>query len=173
MDKNEFLINEFITMTLMGGLSTRNKKYPIYKNGADQESFKKNLRNKLINISKNYKDQDIKEEKLINLIKKLAQETTKKYQNILHENHFRIGISQKIVNLFLKYLWSFGWIKKPPHCPFDSIIRNRLNDSSLIDWTKFDHIDDYKKYIKAAHKIASNQSKSIAQWELEIWNPNK
>lgn len=172
MDKNKFLLNEFATMTLMDGLATRNKNYPIYKKNIDRNLLKEHLRNKLLNISKDYRGCEIGEEELISLINGLAEDATKKYQSILYENHFRIGISQKIVNLFLKYLWCSDWIKEPPHCPFDSIIKNKLNSPILIDWTKLDNIDDYKKYVKAAHSIANIQGKSIAQWELATWNPN-
>lgn len=172
MNKNEFLMNEFITLTLMGGLSTRNKKYPVYRKDVNSDPFKKYLRKKLTNISEKYRNQNIKEEELVNLINELSKDATEKFQDILHENHFRIGISQKIINLFLKYLWCLDWIKEPPHCPFDSIIKNKLNCLSLIDWTKLDTIDDYKKYTEVVFQIANAQGKSIAQWELEMWNPN-
>ena len=42
---------------------------------------------------------------------------------------FRIGQSQKLLNMLLKYYWGMGWLKKhPPHCPID---RNILEEKKL------------------------------------------
>ena len=36
---------------------------------------------------------------------------------------FKIGHSQKLLNLMLKYYWCLEWLKyTPPHCPIDRMI---------------------------------------------------
>ena len=57
---------------------------------------------------------------------------------ILKDNVFRVGITQKAFNLYLKYLWCLGlrWIEhEPPHCPFDRIVIGKLG-GGLTAWTK-------------------------------------
>ena len=85
---------------------------------------------------------------------------------------FNVGHSQKLINLLLKYYWCMGWIKnEPPHCPIDRIVLSRArikSEGKTPSWTKMDNIEDYKKYLKDVKKIA--YPKSIALWELEIFN---
>jgi hypothetical protein len=40
----------------------------------------------------------------------------------LGELGYKYGVAQKLLNLFLKYLWCLGTIAEPPHCPVDRII---------------------------------------------------
>jgi len=82
---------------------------------------------------------------------------------------FRFGTLQKLVNLYLKYLWCLGWLeKKPLHCPFDGIILKELNITD--NWTESDDVERYRVWVDTARKTAEAKELSIPQWELEIWN---
>jgi hypothetical protein len=57
------------------------------------------------------------------------------------------GIAQKMLNLYLKYMWSLGNIQEPPHFPVDRIIQIKLIRTSqttrdypikIEAWTQFD-----------------------------------
>jgi hypothetical protein len=85
----------------------------------------------------------------------------------LKNGRFRIGIAQKALNLYLKYLWCVGLIPMPPHCPFDSSIIGHLPECMNFNWTAIDSIDDYQKLVNSARKKADD--KPIAEWELELW----
>ncbi len=61
---------------------------------------------------------------------------TTEFKDILFGNGFRVGIAQKALNLYLKYLWCLGKITEPPHCPFDSIIISEIKCN--IKWTEMD-----------------------------------
>lgn len=107
------------------------------------------------------------EEEHLSNIKKIADDLTVNFSHCLQNRRFRIGIAQKALNLYLKYLWCVGLIPIPPHCPFDSIIIGHLPECKHLNWTAIDSIDDYQKLVNAARKKIDD--KPIAEWELEIW----
>ena len=94
-------------------------------------------------------------------------------KNCLQEGHIesnkgriRIGTTQKVLNLYLKYLWVLNKIPEPPHCPFDGIIIDMMELNEPIRWTKFDDIDVYNKLI---NKV-KDEKMTVAEWELGKWN---
>ena len=97
----------------------------------------------------------------------LRDKSENKNRNKNENGRFRIGTTQKFVNLYLKYLWAGNKILEPPHCPFDQIILvNKLRTQAK--WTRMDNIKEYKQWVdKAACLVAKNgQYSSIAEWEL-------
>ncbi len=173
--KEEFLINEMIQSSINSGLQTRNQDFPIYNFEQLQLNDAKNLRKDihfyLLNCLTEYAD--ITEEKHVKIIKTLSSDISLKYGKILHNKRFRIGVSQKIVNLFLKHMWVIGKIEEPLHCPFDNIIKVKIlvgNKSVVLkDWTELDQISEYKKYVSFARLKAAESKTTIAHWELENW----
>ena len=62
-------------------------------------------------------------------------------------------------------------IKKPIHCPIDSIVIKKLKpQKSDTYWTELDCIEEYRNYISAINILAKSQNTSIAEWELDVWN---
>ena len=82
------------------------------------------------------------------------------------------GISQKLLNLYLKYLWCLGEIKTPPHFPVDRIIQQKLNISKPYAWTKMEDREDYCKVIEIAKKRLKTEHdcKNLAELELLLFN---
>jgi hypothetical protein len=173
--KEEFLINEMIQSSISSGLQTRNQDYPIYNYDNFQLRDARNLRRDIYDYLLNYLTQYIpnNEQQHLEKIKKLPYQLSLKYKHILYKGRFRIGVSQKIINLFLKHMWIIGKIGEPIHCPFDNIIKIKLlkgvNGVSLTDWTEFDQMNMYKKYVQLAENKALESNCSIAVWELENW----
>ena len=171
-----FLLNEILTSSMNAGLQTRNPDYPVYKKGLIDSKSKEcmvvEIRKILLSYGESF--ENIGEKDHIEKIRCMAQHLTKKYGDILHNNTFRIGIRQKIINLFLKYLWCLGWIKEPFHCPYDSIIKGKLINGDgpiqLADWTKMNSMDEYGEYVKRAKERAKASGYSIPAWELHVWN---
>ncbi|MCK9400945.1 MAG: hypothetical protein M0Q51_13265 [Bacteroidales bacterium] len=173
--KDEFLIEELIIFSLNAGLQTRNKSFPIYntefKNSNQTKCIRNYIKDFLLKYLSNYSSID--ENNHVQKINELSDSISTKYSEILYKNRFRIGISQKIINLFLKYMWAIGKIDMPFHCPIDNIVKSKLqkevNGHSLKDWTEIDDIKEYLKYIEII-RLKSIESKiTIAQWELENW----
>ncbi|GAI79125.1 unnamed protein product, partial [marine sediment metagenome] len=102
--KEEFLIKELLQLTLNAGLQTRNEFFPIYSYETLDLNQAKNLRNDLkkhlLTFLDLYKSRMISEEEHILIIVELSNIISKKYNEILYKKRFRIGVSQKIINLF-------------------------------------------------------------------------
>lgn len=90
---------------------------------------------------------------------------------MLAEQTYRLGIAQRIVNLYLKLLWSAGLIAPPHHCPFDGMVKRRIvrfaEDGWLESWNEFKTMRDYEEYVSAARLAASSEGLSIAEWDMK------
>ena len=174
--KEAFLLNEIFTSSINAGLQTRNRDYPVYKKDLTDLKAKENMtlciRKFLLGYMKDF--DAITEECHNQKIESLTRLMTVKFNPILHNGEFRIGISQKIINLFLKYLWCFGAVKEPFHCPFDSIIKSHLikggSSIQLTDWTRMNSMEEYNEYVKVARERANDEHCSIPEWEVKVWN---
>jgi hypothetical protein len=160
--KWEFLRNEFLSMSIIAGLQRSN----IYQPGTSEEKrieFREYLRNKIWEISIEYEQpvDDGRHEHNIELLAKVASD---KFGSLFKEKHFRIGNAQKVLNLFLKYLWCAEKIPTPPQCPFDRLIIEMLPAEVRMNWTQIDTIEDYRKLVYAARERAKTES--LADWEL-------
>ena len=131
-------------------------------------AFRCKLQEHLETISLDYKNKPVTEEQHIDNLKKLKENMTTEFKDILFGNRFRVGIAQKALNLYLKYLWCLGKITEPPHCPFDSIIISEIHRNDK--YTEMDSIDEYKSLVESAKQAANKESLSLANWELNKWN---
>ncbi len=141
----------------------------IYKKDIpdDKKSeFRCKLERHLQDISLDYKDKPVTEEQHINNLENLRGTMTTEFKDILYGDKFRVGIAQKALNLYLKYLWCLHKIAEPPHCPFDSIIISEIHRNDK--YTEMDSIDEYKLLVEGAKQATG--TKSLAVWELIIWN---
>lgn len=164
-DQENFLRNEFLTMSVIGALG-RSRTYSKSASEKIKNKFLNTLRVKLDEISKKYELAVTEEDHLSN-IKHLSDDLTSKFTHCLRNGRFRIGIAQKALNLYLKYLWCVGLITLPPHCPFDAIIISHLPDCYDFSWTSIDTLEDYQRLVGAASKKADG--KPLPEWELKIW----
>jgi hypothetical protein len=98
----------------------------------------------------------------IEYIVQTAEDLSMYLGTCLHANRFRIGVSQKLINLYLKYLWTAGHCPEPLHCPIDGRIRDTAGIN--YDWTTNDSIADYQGAISLLKERAGKLS--VATWEL-------
>jgi len=170
-EKKLFLVNEFITLSITAGLSTRNKNFPIYNHDSsevEKAKFRVFLRESLINIWNKHKLQkNINELQLLAYFEKMQNESANKFKDLLFGGKLRYGICQKIINVFLKFLWVSDEIETPPHAPYDGIIQAKLKDKILSPWTEINDPAQYTLFVNLAKEISKG---NIAKWELEEWN---
>lgn len=84
---------------------------------------------------------------------------------------FRYGHAQKVLNLFLKYMWSLGLVKEPPHFPVDRLIQQKMKIKNSSNWTKDMEEDQYTKVIEEARALAKRENfTTIAALELSYYN---
>lgn len=131
----------------------------------DRKELKDNIKKELKKISRKYINK-VSEEEHIGNIKGLADRIGKKHRKKLKKRKLRVGTAQKLLNVYLKFLWCLGDIEEPPHCPIDSIVLKEIKDNS--SWTKLDSIKDYKKIISKIREHIKNET--IAKWECKLWN---
>lgn len=164
--RHEFLRGEFLTSSVLGAMQHSG----TYLKGVDEGSrraFGRALRKILSGLSEQYA-KPVSEDVHLRNITYLSDALSKAFADILTNGRFRIGIAQKALNLYLKYLWCAGYIGPvPPHCPFDSIIIRKLPGCERITWTSIDSINEYSRLVSKAKRIADGRS--LAEWELEIW----
>ncbi|RJP79499.1 MAG: hypothetical protein C4522_10340 [Desulfobacteraceae bacterium] len=85
---------------------------------------------------------------------------------VLNKDGYKYGVSQKLLNLTLKYYWCLDFVKEPPHCPIDRNIINEIDKTNVpnLNWTQITSKTEYMKIIEAIKDEASNMS--ISEWEL-------
>lgn len=171
MDKKDFLDKEIWLLSTMGAF----QRASLYKQSAlktEKTYFKRMLKGYLDNsIISNYQN-EVSENNHINNIKGVSDYSTC-FEDILANGKLNFGVSQKLLNLYLKYLWCLGIITiPPPHFPVDSIIQRKLN-LKVIPWTKIKDEEDYLKVINHTKTVLPDYNcKTIAELELMLFRRN-
>ena len=159
-------------MSISAAFKTMNPNFPIYdKDKKHGDELKRYISGILQNYEGGWLNKILDPNAHSEFIIKFADDTTDRHKYILHKEKFRIGVTQKLLNLFLKYLWVLGYLnqdKQPASCPFDSQILGALGINDR--WTEVDDIKKYEQWISAAVNVAEKENKSIAEWELEKFN---
>ncbi|WP_156409939.1 hypothetical protein [Duganella sp. Root198D2] len=164
-EKSDFLRYELGVLTLKGALSTRSDEAPIYAIAArwNRTSFKSALRKELQALELVYSTGCVSDEFHYQYISSFSERVSTSYGEFLHGGRLRFGVTQKLVNLHLKYLWVAGLIEEPPHCPIDGIIRDVAGLD--YDWTRSDSKSEYETAISVLLRHA--HPSSLAVWELQ------
>lgn len=166
--QKEFIQNE-IWILVFGGAFQRASLYKKNVSEKERKDFRIKLRayieNTFLPQYKNVVNEEIHIENITNL-----SEFTTAFNKILTNGIMNFGVSQKLLNLYLKYQWCLGLIEKPPHFPVDRIIQQKLNFKPIISWTQIKKVDDYMKIINCGKDLANKQNISLAQLELELFN---
>ncbi len=169
--KRHFLCSEFSLLSINAALATRDRKHPVYsqtKKDYQREPAKKAIRELLLSLGNRYGSRDVSAEDHFEFIQHASDNLSSSFRDFWHDGRFRIGVTQKLINLHLKYLWVAGFITEPPHCPIDGIVRDLAQLS--FDWTKSDSLDEYRQAIADLHVVADREGHSLSRWELHSFN---
>lgn len=165
--KSKYIKNEIWTLTF-GGAFQRAKVYKANVSDADKQKFKIKTREYIeVELIPEYKTKIIDDLTHIENINAVSN-FTKKYSEILNGGKLNFGVSQKLFNLQLKYLWCLNEIIEPPHFPVDRLIQERLKISPITSWTMFEDDKAYLNIIKEARKQLGKYG-SIAELELNLF----
>lgn len=168
--KNDFLLYEFWILSIQGAFQRSN----AYKKEADEKqriAFRKELKQFVdTELVPQYHNKVSEEQHVQNIIQ-LCAYSQKHFSHLFGKGSLNIGVSQKLLNLYLKYQWCNGWIIEPPHFPVDRIIQQKIKVNPLKPWTQFEDINDYKIVIQEAKKyLETTAYKSLAEMELHLFN---
>lgn len=169
MTKLAFILDEVWLLSTLGAFQRANI-YVTTASENDKKIFRKSLLKYIDeNLIPLYEDGVSEREHLINIIE--LSKYTSKFKHILLDDKINFGVSQKLLNLYLKYLWCLEQIPTPPHFPVDSIIQSKLGIKKIEPWTKFKDPVDYINIIAIAEKKRIElEIESLAQLELELFN---
>lgn len=169
--KDTFLESQYWMMSIQAAF----QRSGIYANVSDKtkEVFRSQLHISVKQIAEQYKTEISEDQHILNIQK--LQEASRNL-DLLKNGILNFGICQKLLNLYLKYLWCAGWIPTPPHFPIDRLIQERLGfkQNEVVSWTK-DILTskDYMKIIDNSKVIlAKTDIKNLAELELEIYTHN-
>ena len=165
--KIEYLNKEVWILSFGGAFQRAN----VYKKNIDEnlrKEFRKSIQLKIEEyVKKDYTHQSPTSDQHCNNLIDIKKWTDKNFSQILSANEIKLGVVQKLLNLYLKYLWCLGKVSKPPHCPIDRIIISKLDIKNPPNWTTLNDIRDYMYIVE---KITQNANGiDIADWELEAF----
>lgn len=165
-EKIYFLKNQFWASTISASFA-RAKVYLQKPEEAVSEEKKVKFKNELFLrvekiINNYYLTQDVTPEKHNQQILEI-KDWSINHSTILNGGKLKFGVAQKLLNLYLKYLWCAGIIEyTPPHFPLDRLIQE---NKVLINWTDLDSLVEYDSVIEKLHPETDK-----ANWELIKYN---
>lgn len=156
-----FIKNEIFILTISGAFG-RNSVYKVGISEKTKSKFREKIKLLLIDLEEKYL-KTVKESDHLAILDKLKENIEVQSREILRDDHITFGTTQKLLNLYLKYLWCLGLINEPPHCPIDRTILNKIKDYKT-SWTKMER-EGYCQAIEMIKLIKGTNS--IAEWELK------
>jgi hypothetical protein len=169
MEKQEqFILNSIWSMTTSAAFQRANIYNVELKDSTATQKRKVQFKNELYAIVNDLLPVYRQEGKMDDAAHCNAIQEISNYQNdLLANGHLNFGIAQKILNLYLKFLWCMGKIPMPPHCPVDRMIQEKLK-ISVVNWTT-DIISD-TIYLAIIQRIRDKaQGEPLATFELEVY----
>nr|WP_320038510.1 hypothetical protein [uncultured Bacteroides sp.] len=171
--KKEFIFGEVWMLTVSAAFQRAN----IYKSDYDKDEkkvFKEKLKELIIQKSEEYNYRVISEADHIKNIEDIITFSAN-YPNVLRGGKLNFGICQKLLNLYLKYLWCLGLLKfAPPHFPVDRKIQIDLGITNPCSWTAMSDKSEYLNVIEIARKALPKHPgiNNIAELELKLFKRN-
>ena len=180
--KKKFLLHIFFSNSVFSAFAQRGKGKDGRKRGVYQpfpdtkrkEKFKDFLREfleKYVDIKWRGKKQ-LSSAELEDCMDKLKEEVDEGFSDILNkdnESKITFGTVQKLVNLYLKYLWCTSQIDfDPPHCPVDGQVLGKIDWDGPL-WPDMQKGDYQRAIMAITGKARKKRYKSVAEWELEEW----
>jgi hypothetical protein len=174
---HEFIQEMILRNSVNAALQTRGGLGVFSKSANNQikRDFKIKAKEWLVQFGNSYIRAKISKITWCNKIQFLANLLTNEFKNDLIGKHLRIGISQKMISLYLKYLWLLGnEDKKPLFAVLDQKILNLARIKN--NWTELDSIEEYARIILKIDKFAKSQKSKTgenyfdgAEWEADKW----
>lgn len=168
MQKAAFIDYEIWILSFGGGFQRANL-YALDADEREKTKFRAAIREKVKEIvADKYHKSTVSSSEHIEVLLEIKLWIDSHFSSILRNGEIKIGVVQKLVNLYLKYQWCMGLIDRPPLCPFDRIVIGKLRLKNPPNWTEIDDINTYKNLVEKAAEVAKPMS--IAEWELDVFS---
>lgn len=158
--KKQFILDQIWILTVQASFQRAN----VYKGHNNKEARKLALRAQIEKIAKQYLNPVSEETHIQNIWGICCGDDV--------GLNINFGVAQKLLNLYLKYLWTLGIIEiAPPHFPVDRMIQEALKYKQLFNWTGLVCECNYKSFIEFAKaEIIKRNLNSLAEMELIVYN---
>jgi len=163
--KRAFLHEQAELSTVIASLQRANA-YSSTASESDRQALRIALKAALAEFGERYSS-PVSHEVHLKHISQFAQRISSECGGYLASGHLRIGVAQKALNLYLKFLWCYGTIPTPPHCPFDSRVIAKLPPEARLPWTRLDDLAAYEALVAVAKRVAAPEE--LAVWELHAY----
>jgi len=169
--EKEFLLYEYWILSVQGAFQ-RSNAYKKEATEKDRIEFRRELKTFVDNELVSQYQYPVSEKQHEENIQNLRTYSKEKYEHLFEKGSLNIGVSQKLLNLYLKYHWCNGWIPTPPHFPIDRIIQQKIKVKPLKPWTQFETIEEYRTVIQFAKEYLEKETTytSLAEMELHLFS---
>jgi hypothetical protein len=111
--------------------------------------------------------QAISDDQHCEVIRTISENLSGRFGEILQDGVLRYGVTQKALNLYLKYLWRLQKTAiPPPHCPVDGVALGKAGIRG--SWTKSNSEKEYMDWIGALRIVATDRV-GLSEWEYKVW----
>jgi hypothetical protein len=163
--KDQFILNEIWTLTF-GAAFQRASVYKKEVADEQKQPLKVEIRRFIENeLEPQYAIKAISDAQHIKNIY-LVSDHSRRFGSILSNEKINFGVSQKLLNLHLKYLWCLGRTLQPPHFPVDRRIQETLLLYPIVPWTAFQDEIEYMRIINHVRLKLDDKFKTVAEYEL-------
>jgi len=152
-------------MILRNSVNAALQRAHVYKGSANakiRENIRKRAKEWLADFGNRYSWKKTNEENWSKEVESLADMLTREYGEYLTGKRLRIGVSQKMISLYLKYLWLLGnKEKKPLFAVLDRGIMKAAHIMNPPNWTELDCINEYKRVVCKICEFAQSQTSEM------------
>lgn len=177
--KEHFIKLDVILSNTISAAFSQSIVYKVYKEKPENQDqfewdeqkrkFRENIGKYLVEIEEKYDPINDHSERIRNFKEKIESENANRAVLMCDEISF--GRAQKLVNMYLKYLWCLGKFDTPPHCPID---RGVLK---IVGWKEYppDPPWTHPEFTKEKYEEAIEMCKlkaagqTLSEWELFLW----
>jgi hypothetical protein len=169
-------MHEFIQqMYLRNAINAALQRANVYSDdvtGEQKTAFKRDCSQHLADLGRRYFAWEHDLESFCAEVQRFSATLSQDHADTLVGHHLRIGIAQKMVSLYLKYLWLAGdCSKKPAAAVLDRGILEASGFHPPPNWTEMDDFRQYQDIQAAIQQRAEEEGfGSAAVWEAERWN---
>lgn len=148
--ERSFILDIARKNSINAAINTRTTFFNLDVSRELKDLFRMVLASKLDKFSKKYYKEQTKQIFLRD-VQKLQNEINDRFREsnlFFYDNGFTIGNSQKVLSVYLKYLWCLDIIPMPPVCPLDRVMLTISQAPyNKRSWGKINSIDEYlEKY---------------------------
>lgn len=173
---HRFIENAVLSNAINAGLATRNEDAPVYgaaTTDAQKAAFRESIRSWLRQFGGRYCAWEYDIHRYCDEIGRLKALLEQEHGGALHRQRLAFGVCQKLVGVYLKYLWLLGDAsKKPAAPPLDSKVIEAAKVPGRPNWTEIATPDQYREIVDHV-RLHTSQTPFVCPvvWEAETWTP--